>query len=468
VGANILTNTGIISNTGSLTKAGAGTLILGRVNTYGGTTTVGAGTLQVTNLANAGTSSAIGTNGTIILTNGGTLDYAGTTNTSMNRGINLASGYGGIGVSNSSVALTNTGVISSTGNLVKSGAGTLILSASNSYTGTTTISNGVLVLGNTNALSGSTLDYSSAGRVSFGSLSGANLGGLQGLTNLALTNASGAAVELNVGGNNSSTTYSGILSGGGSLTKSGNGTLTLSGASYSGGTLINAGALAGSTGGLQGNITNNGKLIFDQGTNGSYAGMLSGSGAVNKAGAGDVTFTGDNSYTGSTWIQSGTLNLDAILGAAKNTTSVTVSTGATLLLSQSDQVNNAATVTLSGGTISRGSGVSEVFGNLNLTAASFLDFGTGTAGTMTFGTYTPGSLLTINNFAGNTLVFGSDLSTTITNASYFSFSSGISSTWDSGANTFTITAVPETSTYVATLGLLALCMLPLRRKRAGA
>jgi hypothetical protein len=123
---------------------------------------------------------------------------------------------------------------------------------------------------------------------------------------------------------------------------------------------------------------------------------------------------------------------------------------------------------LSGGTITRGSGVSEVFGDLNLTVASFLDFGTGTAGNLTFGTYTPDSLLTINNFAGNTLVFGNDLSTTITNASYFSFSSGISSTWDGDASTFTITAIPEISTYVTALGLLALCASPLlRRKRTG-
>ncbi|MBJ7328193.1 MAG: hypothetical protein JHC52_12710 [Chthoniobacterales bacterium] len=158
--------------------------------------------------------------------------------------------------------------------------------------------------------------------------------------------------------------------------------------------------------------------------------------------------------------------------AAGSASSVTVTNGATLLLSQSDQVNNSATVTLSGGTIARGSGVSEVFGDLNLTVASFLDFGTGTAGNLTFGTYqnntTPSALLTINNFGlGDTLVFGSDLTSTITNASYFSFSSGISSTWDDDASTFTITAVPETSTYVAALGLLALGALPLvRRKRA--
>jgi hypothetical protein len=145
---------------------------------------------------------------------------------------------------------------------------------------------------------------------------------------------------------------------------------------------------------------------------------------------------------------------------------VTVSTGATLLLSRSDQVNDSATVTLSGGTITRGNGVSEVFGNLNLTDASFLDFGSGTAGNITFGTYTPSALLTVNNFLpGNTLVFGSDLTSTINNSSYFSFSSGgISSSWNSGTSTFTITAIPETSTYVAALGLLALMLWPLRRR----
>ncbi|MEI7864711.1 MAG: hypothetical protein WCI38_05000, partial [Chthoniobacterales bacterium] len=153
--------------------------------------------------------------------------------------------------------------------------------------------------------------------------------------------------------------------------------------------------------------------------------------------------------------------------AAGSASSVTIASGATLLVSQTNQVNNSATVTLSGGTITRGSGVSEVFGNLNLTQASLLDFGSGAAGTITFGTYAPSALLTINNFGlGNTLVFGSDLSSTITNSTYFVFSGGISSSWDSGTSAFTITAIPETSTYVAALGLLALGMLPLVRRKS--
>jgi fibronectin-binding autotransporter adhesin len=307
VGTNIMmTNSGVISGAGSLTKSGTGTLLLSSSsNSYGGVTTISGGALQVADLTDAGIVSPIGTNGTIMLTNGGNFDYVGTSSgASMNRAFTLAGGDGGIGVSDSSVTVTLSGAISDMGNLVKRGAGTLRLSASNSYSGATTVS-------------------------------------------------------------------------------------------------------------------------------------------------------------------AGTLELASLTGSATGSaSSVTVTNGATLLLSQSDQVNNDATVTLSGGTITRGSGVSEVFGSLNLAAASFLDFGTGAAGTITFGAYTSSSLLTINNFGlGNTLVFGNNLTDSINNTSLFQFSGGFTSAWN-GSNTFTITAIPETSTYVAALGLLALCMLPLRRKRA--
>jgi autotransporter-associated beta strand protein len=265
-------------------------------------------------------------------------------------------------------------------------------------------------------------------------------------------------------------TNSGTISGTGNLTKSGAGTVTLSGASYSGGTLVSAGGLQGSTASLQGNITNSGTVIFDQGTNGSYAGILSGSGGVNKAGAGEVTFTGDNSYTGATLIQFGTLNLNAAAGAANNTTSLNVSTNAILLISQSQQVNNTnAVVTLSGGTIKTASGVTETFGNLTLTTGSFLDFGAvyGSGSTMNFGTYTPSSLLTIDNFNfGSTLTFKSELSGSINNSSLFTFTNGgiASSSWNAGTSTFTITAIPEASTYVAAVALLAVLMWPSRRR----
>lgn len=129
-----------------------------------------------------------------------------------------------------------------------------------------------------------------------------------------------------------------------------------------------------------------------------------------------------------------------------------------LLVTQSDRVADTANITLTGGTIERGAGVSETFGNLNLTRASFLDFGTGAAGTLRFGTYTPSFLLTVRNFrAGNSLVFGSDLSGSITNTSLFSFDRAFTYDWNAGTSTFTIlTAIPEPSTVVAAVGLLAL------------
>jgi len=77
-------------------------------------------------------------------------------------------------------------------------------------------------------------------------------------------------------------------------------------------------------------------------------------------------------------------------------------------------------------------------------------------------------LLTINNFGlGNTLVFGSDLTSTINNSSFFTFTNGgiASSSWN--GSTFTITAIPEPSTYVAAIGLLALMLWPLRAGCAG-
>jgi autotransporter-associated beta strand protein len=120
--------------------------------------------------------------------------------------------------------------------------GPVVLGGSNTFTGATFITRGVLQLSNSQALQFSTLNYSLPGTLSFGALSAANLGGLAGSGNLPLP----STFALVVGNNNSTTTYSGALSGAGaSLTKTGTGTLTLSGANtYTGNTAVNAGTLA--------------------------------------------------------------------------------------------------------------------------------------------------------------------------------------------------------------------------------
>ena len=138
-----------------------------------------------------------------------------------------------------------SGDVSGTGGLTKTGAGLLTLSGHNSFTGTTTITAGTLKLTSSDALGGSTLAYAaSGGALDIGTLTSVVLGGLSGDKNLVLTNASGQAVALSIGGNGADTTYSGVLSGLGSLTKTGTGTLTLSGSagnSYAGGTTLSGG-----------------------------------------------------------------------------------------------------------------------------------------------------------------------------------------------------------------------------------
>jgi hypothetical protein len=183
-----------------------------------------------------------------------------------------------------------------------------------------------------------------------------------------------------------------------------------------------------------------------------------------------LTLTGDNTFDNgvstAVTVAAGTLVLAGTEGnqALRLAGRITVGASGKLLLQSSDQVRDNASITLSGGTIQRAGGVSEVFGNLNLTTASFIDYGTGATGALRFGTYTPGSLLTVLNFLpGNKLQFGSTLTEAqLNNASLFSFSSGFTTGTEGGF--FTITAIPEPSTYLAAAGLLALFLWPVRRR----
>ncbi|MFD1474728.1 beta strand repeat-containing protein, partial [Ancylobacter polymorphus] len=123
-------------------------------------------------------------------------------------------------------------------------------------------------------------------------------------------------------------TLSNVISGDGSISKTGAGTLLLTGANtYSGGTSVNAGTLAGTTTSLQGDIVNNASLVFDQTTNGTYSGALSGYGSLTKTGTGTVTLTASNSsYTGAVTISAGTLALSGS-GSLSTASSVTVGKG---------------------------------------------------------------------------------------------------------------------------------------------
>ncbi|HEV2970905.1 MAG TPA: autotransporter-associated beta strand repeat-containing protein [Pirellulales bacterium] len=142
-----------------------------------------------------------------------------------------------------------------TGTLIKAGPGTMELSAANTFTRGLTISGGTVLLGNTLALQNSAATLSANNDLTFAPIAAPLtnyyvLGGLNGSANLALTDTSGNPLTLVVGGNNTTSTYGGALSGTGSaLVKIGTGSFTLSNTnSYTGGTVVSAGTLVASNG----------------------------------------------------------------------------------------------------------------------------------------------------------------------------------------------------------------------------
>src|SRR5690606_34242068 len=160
-GGTNLTFTGEVTSPddAGFTKLNIGTLTLANAaNTYSGVTIVGGGTLAVSTLTNGGLASSIGmasSDPANIVLAGGTLDYLGAT-TSSDRGITIGAGNGGVGVTDAGAVLTLAGTITSsgTGGLRKEGAGTLILSGTNDYTGGTVVNAGTLVAGSVRAFGG--------------------------------------------------------------------------------------------------------------------------------------------------------------------------------------------------------------------------------------------------------------------------------------------------------------------------
>jgi autotransporter-associated beta strand protein len=342
---NSLALNGVLSGSGNLTKTGNGTLTLGGANTYTCATAVKGGVLSISTDNNLGAAPGSATPNNVVL-DGGVLLASTTLTLNGNRGVGIGSTIGSVGANGlldvaSGQTLTVNGVIASAGNtganglVVNSGAGnngTVILAGANTFNGTTVISGGTLQLGNSLALQNSTLNYNNqGGALSFDSQTAATFGGLSGAQDLSLLNGSSAAVSLTLGGNGSSTTYSGILSGAGaSLTKAGNGTMTLSGNnSITGTTAVSAGVLQLTSGGVL-NLTSGAANVFS--TSGAQlvvaGGTLTAANAstIGKPSAGLLVSSGSATFSGGLTVQNNqnSTGLISVTGGSLTASSLTL------------------------------------------------------------------------------------------------------------------------------------------------
>ncbi|CAM3030119.1 autotransporter-associated beta strand repeat-containing protein [Rariglobus hedericola] len=297
----------VITGTAGVSIVGPGVTTLSGVNTYTTTTQVNDSTLSISSNANLGnTANSVGLNG-------GTLQSTATLNLGT-RAVALNAGQNSLGGTfdvATGTDLTVGGVISSpsaglvtgVGALYKKGAGNLKLSGANTFTGFTSVSEGTLTLSNSLALQYSTL---TSGGIIFDSSVGSHaftIGALSGSGNLNLMDNASNAVTLSVGNLGTywngaatvstpdagkATTYSGVLSGTGSLVKIGPGTLMLDGEStYTGQTKIQAGTLT---------VSSLNSVVGGTSSSSLGAPVTMGNGTI---GIGATTSAGTLSYTGS-------------------------------------------------------------------------------------------------------------------------------------------------------------------------
>ena len=323
-----ITNGQSLTVNGTFTSASNNVIQTGGGTLYMGTTTSDAGAnIQV----NSGTVQANAGSGITISLNGGTFN------------VNVADGNP-MNIMTGGTEQNVGGNRTWSGNLTGSGPLTVIASSTHTwngnnsaYTGTITLQGGgALRLSSVNAVSattaynfnGGTMNANASGLFVLGSLSGSG----------TINSASGE--NFSIGTLGASTTFSGVIAGAGFIQKDGGGNLTLAGANtYTGGTTINSGVLqiggGAATGTLgTGNITDNATLAFNHSDAiaDTGFGVISGTGVLDKQGAGRLTLARTHTYSGATLIDAGILALQnggasATIG---NSSSILVAAGAQL------------------------------------------------------------------------------------------------------------------------------------------
>jgi len=410
---------GNITGSGGLTKSNTGTLTISTTNGYTGATTIAGGAVEVTSLANGGQSSGIGAaanSAANLVLDGGTLRYLGG-NANTDRGATLNVGGGGIDVSTPGASLGWNGAIVGDGSLTKAGVGTLVATVANSYTNGTIINAGTFQLNNaTGAGTGGITNNSATLRVNgqlvvdnlvdFNGSSTLELNGV-GTGNAALRGSwSGSGnVLVNFLTQNTNQTFtiggSGGAGGGhmwdfsgtinlgtntGFLRFNNNGTSVNFGSSNAtfnlgtadamlsqrnGGTTTHLGALIGGPAtrlsGRRGDV--GGVCTYSIGGNNlstAFEGIITNGineAAIIKVGTGTLRLSGNSPYTGTTTIESGTLQVDGTI----NSSAITVNAGA---LSGNGTLGGAVTVQPNG-VLSPGASI----GRLTINNSLILSFG---------------------------------------------------------------------------------------------
>ncbi len=421
----ITTISGVIDGSGSLTKTNSGTLVLSGANTYTGATNISAGTLQLgaTNVLSSSTAVTVGGGpfgGPSAVPTFDLNNFSATVGSIAGTG-SITLGSGALTTGANDTSTTFSGIVSGTGSVTKTGAGTFVLSGANTYTGATNINAGVLnIQSNTalgSAIGGTTVASGAALQLQGGITVGSPFTGAEALT----LNGTGVADDgalRNISGNN---TWTGdVALGSASRINSDADTLTISG---------KISTQFGSPGNGQ-------NLAVGGAGNMALSGIIgTGTGTLTKDGSGTVTLSGANTYTGATTISTGVLNIqnNTALGTAASGTSV--ASGAALQTQGGITVTGEA-LTLNGigvaddGALRNVSGTNTWTGAVTLGSASRIN---SDAGTLTLGGAIGGDTqnLTVGG-AGNTAISG-----VIGTTSGSLTKDGAGTLTLSGANTFT-------------------------------
>jgi len=390
VGANRTTFLGDISGTGAVTMIGPNRVTFEGENTYSGDTIVTAGTFQF-GYPGSSRSHVPDTSNVTVQAGANMLLYGVTEAINGLNGdgrvapvaahatLNVGAG-GGDGTFNGSLEDGGSYLMT----LVKSGTGTQTLSGANTYSGTTTVSAGALALGHANALGSSS---------SAVELADANTG-----SNDVALMISGASVYINRDIN---------------VNNLGSGTVTIGSNTVEGG--------SGDYVVFRGDITM-GRTLHLQGMNidrTTFDGDFSGTGDLYIDGPRRLTFTGNNTYNGNTYITAGTMQCQ--LGhAIPDASDVTVAGGATLRIWDTSEAINGlngagyvqignSTRTLTVGAADGGGTFSGTLCNEGSGVLSLLKAGTATqiltgASTYTGPTTVAGGTLQVDGSLGNTTV----------------------------------------------------------------